>query len=108
MKRAEKLIRSSLEASINVYVSPMIFSNLKDIDLAEIAITSNANIIEDEDHKDDFSIEEIKGIAVEVKKASGYKCARCWQILNQVKKDGEICLRCEGAINAMGSSTSNS
>ena len=45
MKRSEKLIRSSLEASINIYVSPKIYSNLKDIDLAEISITSNANLI---------------------------------------------------------------
>ena len=102
VKRAEKIIRSSLEASINVYVSPTIFLNLKDVDLAEIAITSKAKVIEADEHKGSFSIEEIKGIAVEVKKASGHKCARCWQVLNEVKKVGEICLRCKEVVTTMG------
>ena len=54
IKRAEKLIRSSLEASINIYSSPKIFSNLKNIDLAELSITSNANIVESENHNGSF------------------------------------------------------
>ena len=45
-----------------------------------------------------FSLDEIKGISVEVKKASGNKCARCWQVLDEVKNVGEICLRCKDAV----------
>ena len=72
IKRGDKIIKSSLEASINVYVSSEIISNLKDIDLAEIAITSNVNIIEAQAHNSElFSIDEIKNVFVEVKKASG-------------------------------------
>ena len=104
VKRSEKLIRSSLEASINIYLSPMIFSNIKNIDLAELSITSNANIIESENHNGSFFLEEIKGVAVEVKRAPGNKCARCWQILNEVRKPEEICIRCKDVINKKNSS----
>jgi len=105
VKRADKMIKSSLEASIDVHVSSEIISNLKDFDLAEIAITSTANIIEAEDHKGSFSIDEIKDVSVEVKKASGNKCARCWKVLDKVKNIGEICLRCKDAVTAMRFST---
>ena len=108
VKRAEKLIRSSLEASINIYSSPMIFSNIKNIDLAELSITSNANIVESENHNGSFSLEEIKGVAIEVQRASGNKCARCWQILNEVKKKEEICIRCKDVIDKKKSSIETS
>ena len=55
-----------------------------------------------------FSLEEIKGVAVEVKSAPGNKCARCWQILNEVKEPEEICIRCNDVINKRNSSTSTS
>ena len=45
-KREDKLIGSSLEASIDIYVSPKIFLKLQNIDFAEIAITSSATVIE--------------------------------------------------------------
>jgi isoleucyl-tRNA synthetase len=105
IKRAEKMIRSSLEASINVYVSSEIISNLKGFNLAEIAITSTANIIKANNRKGSFSIDEIKDVSVEVKKASGNKCARCWQVLDKVKNVGEICLRCKDAVIAKRLST---
>ena len=72
------------------------------IKLSEIAITSNVNIIETQDHHSNlFFIDEIKDIFVEVKKASGNKCARCWRILEEVKNIGEICLRCDDVITMM-------
>ena len=106
VKRSEKIIRSSLEASIDVYVNSKIFLNLKDFKLSEIAITSSVNILETQDHhRDMFFIEEIKDIFVEVKKASGNKCARCWRILEEVKNNEEICLRCDDVITTMGISS---
>ena len=99
IKRADKIIKSSLEAMVNVSVSSEIISNLNDIDLAEIAITSNVNIIEYQKPKSElFSIDEIKDVFVEVKKASGNKCARCWRVLDEVKNVGEICLRCKDVV----------
>ena len=84
---------------VNVSVSSEIISNLNDIDLAEIAITSNVNIIESQKPKSElFSIDEIKDVFVEVKKASGNKCARCWRVLDEVKNVGEICLRCKDVV----------
>ena len=48
-KRADKIIGSSLEASIDIYVSSEILSKIQNIDFAEIAITSSASIIESSD-----------------------------------------------------------
>ena len=107
IKRADKIIRSSLEASIDVYLESKIFLKLRDLNIKEIAITSSANIIESENHKDGFSIDEIVGVSIEVKKASGNKCARCWQVLDEVKNIGEICLRCKDAVTVVGHSTVN-
>ena len=83
-------------------------SKLSITDLAEISITSNVNIIEAQDNNSElFSIDEIKDFFVEVNKASGNKCARCWKVLDEVKNIGEICFRCEEVINVMGFSNLN-
>ena len=51
----------------------------KDIDIAEIAITSSANIIFENQKDRGFSIKEIVGVKVDVMKAEGEKCQRCWK-----------------------------
>ena len=57
LKRAEKIIGSSLEASIDIYISSMMYSKLQNIDFAEIAITSSATIIESSSFTLGFSID---------------------------------------------------
>ena len=68
-------------------------------DIAEIAITSEANLIKDESHSIGYSMNEIKGVSVEVKKATGNKCNRCWKVLPEVIGK-ELCLRCNKIINS--------
>jgi isoleucyl-tRNA synthetase len=69
-KRAEKLIGSSLEASLNIKLNKVNLEIVKNIDLAELFITSNVNI--DENNEDE--------ILVNTEKASGTKCPVCWKI----------------------------
>jgi isoleucyl-tRNA synthetase len=86
--RAGKRIGSSLEADPFVYVSdPDLFAALVDIDLAEIAITSAATLVEAEGPEGAFRADDVKGVAVEVRLAEGTKCARSWKILPSVGSD---------------------
>jgi isoleucyl-tRNA synthetase len=90
LERAAKRIGSSLEASPLVYVSDKtIFDTLFDIDLAEVCITSNAMVTNEEAPADAFTLNDVPGVAVVVEKAVGTKCARSWKILPSVGEDKE-------------------
>jgi isoleucyl-tRNA synthetase len=88
IERAQKRIGSSLEADPFVYVSdPDLFAAIVDVDLAEISITSAATLVEGEGPPTAFRLDDVKGVAVEVRPASGTKCARSWKILPTVGSD---------------------
>jgi isoleucyl-tRNA synthetase len=90
LERAAKRIGSSLEASPVVYISDKrIFAILFDVDLAEVCITSNAMVTNDEPPAGAFTLNEVSGVAVVVEKAAGTKCARSWKILPTVGADAE-------------------
>ena len=69
-KRASKEIGSSLEANLSISLNKKLFEIVKNIDFAELCITSNAQI-----KKSD--LEEIKAVTT---KAEGIKCPVCWKI----------------------------
>ena len=88
IERAHKRIGSSLEAAPAVFVSdPELFAALVDVDLAEVAITSAATLVQGEGPPDAFRLDEVKGVALVVKLAQGKKCARSWKILPSVGSD---------------------
>jgi isoleucyl-tRNA synthetase len=88
VERAAKRIGSSLEASPIIYVSErQLLATLFDIDLAEVCITSNYEVREDEAPADAFRLDSVPGVAVVVEKAVGIKCARSWKILPTVGSD---------------------
>jgi isoleucyl-tRNA synthetase len=88
IERAQKRIGSSLEAAPVVYVSdPDLFAALTDIDLAEVAITSAATLVQGDGPPSAFRLDDVKGVAVEVRLAEGTKCARSWKILPSVGSD---------------------
>ncbi|MGI9462525.1 MAG: hypothetical protein ACR2OM_01205, partial [Aestuariivirgaceae bacterium] len=60
------------------------------IDLAEIAITSDATLEASEGPADAFRLEEIKGVAVVPVLATGQKCARSWKVTGDVGADSEF------------------
>ena len=72
-KRSSKEIGSSLEAEVKLSVNKNKFELLKNLDLAEYLITSKAEKILNKN-------DEMK---IEVNKAKGKKCPRCWKILEQ-------------------------
>ncbi len=91
VERAAKRIGSSLEASPLVYVSDKAtFATLFDIDLAEVCITSNAMVTDEDAPAGAFTLSDVPGVAVVVEKAVGTKCARSWKILPTVGDDPEF------------------
>ena len=95
VKRADKTIGSSLESHVDIYLSKEINSIIENIDMAEIAITSSATIMVDGNHSSGFSLEDIKNVVVDVKKAKGTKCKRCWKFDSEINTR-DICKRCSG------------
>jgi isoleucyl-tRNA synthetase len=90
LERAAKRIGSSLEASPLIYVSDKaIFATLFDVDMAEVCITSNAMVTNEDAPADAFRLSEVPGVAVVVELAAGTKCARSWKILPSVGEDPE-------------------
>ncbi|ABS61910.1 isoleucyl-tRNA synthetase [Parvibaculum lavamentivorans DS-1] len=88
VERREKRIGASLEAAPDVYVSkPDYVAALKGVDLAELAIASQATLIEGEGPADAFRLDDVPGVAVVAKLAEGRKCARSWRILPEVGTD---------------------
>jgi len=83
-KRAAKELSSSLEAKpILRGVSQT--SLLQKRDMAEICITAPFEY-------------EMEGRSIDIEKAPGAKCHRCWKVLPEVEENGELCNRCEGAV----------
>jgi isoleucyl-tRNA synthetase len=90
IERAAKNIGSSLEASPLVYVSDReMLDTLFNVDLAEVCITSNAMVTNQDAPEDAFRLNDVPGVAVVVEKAVGRKCARSWKILPTVGEDPE-------------------
>jgi isoleucyl-tRNA synthetase len=88
IERAAKRIGSSLEAAPVVYVADKeLREALAGVDLAEVAITSAASVRDGDGPADAFRLDDVRGVAVEVRKAEGRKCARSWKILATVGSD---------------------
>ncbi len=88
IERAAKRIGSSLEADPFVHVSdPDLFVALLDVDLAEVAITSTTTLVQGDGPASAFRLDDVPGVAVEVRLAQGRKCARSWKILTTIGDD---------------------
>tara|TARA_Y100001970_G_scaffold285342_1_gene404763 strand:- start:15532 stop:18258 length:2727 start_codon:yes stop_codon:yes gene_type:complete len=83
-KRSSKEIGSSLEAHVDISLPKPEFDILKEADAQELFITSSViqNILKGKDEK----------LKVQVRKAQGIKCSRCWKIVPDVKENK--CSRC--------------
>jgi len=86
--RKDKMIGSALEAHPVIYIDEAI----EGVDFAEIAITSQVTVI-DEDGKmpaNAFTLPSAVGVGVIINKAEGNKCERCWKVLPEVGSDKEF------------------
>ena len=91
IERKEGRIGSSLEAAPKVYVADRdLREALAGVDLAEISITSGAELMSGVGPEGAFRLDDVPGVAVVFARAQGTKCARSWKILEDVGADPEF------------------
>ena len=107
LERAEKRIGSSLQAAPHVHAGSAFIEALKGLDLTEICITSGGDLVEVPDGgvlpDGIFTLPDVAGVGVVPAPAKGEKCARCWQVLEEVGKQARsplLCVRCDEAVAA--------
>jgi len=98
IKRAEKIIGSSLEAHIDIYLEKSKMAKFKNYKIDEISIISSFSFHEINNSIQGFSLEEVPNVKVIVSKTNGKKCQRCWKYKKKLIRE-EICDRCEDAIS---------
>ncbi|MEC9251147.1 MAG: class I tRNA ligase family protein, partial [Pseudomonadota bacterium] len=95
VERREKRIGSSLEAAPKVFVTDPAYREALsaeaggDLDefLAEISITSQAYLVDEDGAPSNFRLEDVSDISVDPGKAEGAKCARSWKYSPDVGSD---------------------
>ncbi|MCK4552055.1 MAG: isoleucine--tRNA ligase [Tenericutes bacterium] len=89
--RNEKIIGKSLNAKLVLYPKPRILDLLGKlgVNLAQVFIVSELEI-----KKDGFGAYKGNDVSIDVYKAEGITCDRCWQVVPVVNEDG-VCPRCE-------------
>ena len=106
LERAAKRLGSSLQAAPLVHVArPELRDALDEVDLAEVAITSAITVTDGPAPDGAFLLDEVPGVAVQVRPAEGDKCQRCWRILPEVGSFPHapgVCGRCADAVEYLG------
>jgi len=94
--RNEKVIGKSFEAHMKVYptVETKKLLDSLDANLQQILIVSKLDVLEGKGKH------EFDTLSVDISKAEGTTCARCWQIVDEVNNDG-ICPRCDDIVSSM-------
>jgi len=95
VKRKEKVIGSSLEASVMLY-SIKSFNEIDSDTLKNISIISELTILNESPPESSYISESDKDVGIVVKKVDGNKCERCWKYYPNLFKD--MCARCEQVV----------
>lgn len=95
--RKDKLIGSSLDAKVLLHCEGELYKFVNDIvdDLPTIFITSSVEVIND--RKGNIIAENNKELTIEIMRADGEKCERCWnydKTVHQIENGSKICSRC--------------
>ncbi len=100
IKRADKVIGKSLEADVILYADGEMKESISDFvsELPEIFIVSKVEL---KDGKGEFK-GELDGVTIDVVKATGEKCERCWKFSETVGTFNDhptLCDRCHSVIS---------
>ncbi|MBE1236414.1 isoleucine--tRNA ligase [Phaeovibrio sulfidiphilus] len=99
--RADRMIGSSLQARVDLYLPQTLADGLQGLDLADLFIVSGVALHEGAAAPGEaFRLEDVEGVAVVVEVAPGEKCERCWKVLPDVGTNGYdgLCGRCSDVI----------
>jgi isoleucyl-tRNA synthetase len=93
--RNQKMIGTGLEAQVNLTAADPVYSVLKryEAQLRYVLIVSAVTVTQ--------SSENASGVRVDVKKADGTKCERCWNYSTRVGEDAKyptVCERCSAVL----------
>ncbi|CAA3705977.1 isoleucine--tRNA ligase [Candidatus Portiera aleyrodidarum] len=94
--RNKKLIKSSLDANVTLYVNDTYYKLLSMLrgELRFVLITSSAYLKKDIKNKKSAIVTDLTGLQVLVEKSKYKKCERSWERLPDVGKDNEyLCAR---------------
>jgi isoleucyl-tRNA synthetase len=105
--RKDKIIGSSLEAKLTLHVSTDYFDALSKLqnELRFVLITSHADVVLADSKPDSAGETELDGVWIDIEKAPGTKCARCWHIREDVgtnEEHPELCSRCIDNVDGDG------
>ena len=87
VERTEKRIGAALEAAVHITAPSDLIAACQGLDLAELCIVSAAQLVEG------------AALSVQVTRAQGDKCQRCWNIRPALNAAG-VCLRCASVLAA--------
>ncbi|WP_387462791.1 isoleucine--tRNA ligase [Photorhabdus sp. RM323S] len=97
--RADKHIRSSLEAAVTLYANNELADKLNSLgdELRFVLLTSQVSVAAYKQAGDDAQQSEIDSLKIAFHKADGEKCPRCWHYAKDVglvAEHAELCGRC--------------
>lgn len=98
--RSNKLIGGALEAKVTLYADPELAAKLQAIgdELRFVLLTSGTTVANYDIASDGAQQSKVlQGLKIELHKAEGKKCPRCWHYktdVGQNPKHSEICARC--------------
>ncbi|MCW7762541.1 isoleucine--tRNA ligase [Photorhabdus luminescens] len=97
--RADKHIRSSLEAAVTLYADSELADKLNSLrdELRFVLLTSQVVVADYEQASEDAQQSEIGSLKIAFRKADGEKCPRCWHYAKDVglvAEHAELCGRC--------------
>src|SRR3546814_17210971 len=92
--RSQKIIRSSLEADVDLSLQAQDYEWFDEVLFAEVAIVARVRAHGDYDHPGDIPAP----VAIaRVAPTENHKCGRCWRHLPEVPPDGGLCNRYESS-----------
>lgn len=102
--RNDKVIGGSLEAAVTLYADVQIMSALTKLDdeLRFVLLTSQAIVKPLEQAPANAIQSELGGLKIELTKAQGEKCPRCWHYTQDNDPTTHLCKRCESNIHGQG------
>jgi len=102
LERGAKRLGSSLQAAVELFVPERLLDLVRNVDIAELCITSAGTIRPDPVPDDAFMLPDVGDIGARVYAASGDRCERCWRVLPEVGQmpgSADLCRRCAAVVD---------
>jgi len=109
LERGAKRLGSSLQAAVELFVPERFVDLVRDVDLAELCITSAGTFRSGPVPDDAFTLPDVAEIGARVSAAPGDRCERCWRVLpevGQVPGHADLCRRCAAVVDRGAAETS--